>query len=80
MKCETKFNLGDEVFIVTRNIEQYKVAGIKITHNSSYYKQVIYTLSGRGHEITEDKVFASKVEAAKAWLHEQDITCGIIAT
>jgi hypothetical protein len=80
MKFETKFNLGDEVFIVTRGIEQRKIAGIRLTHNSTYHKQVIYTLSGRGDEIVEDKVFASKAEAAKAWLSEQDITCGIIAT
>lgn len=69
MKIETKFNIGDEVFILmSKKVEKYPVTGIKIDVNgtSIYTKYRLYNDVGHTDYFDENDLFPSKEELLKS--------------
>lgn len=80
MKIETKFNIGDEIFILNGgSIEHRRINGIKIDcsqvnpiTNASIKTATIITYLLNGISAKEDSCYEKKEDAAKHWLRKQD--------
>ena len=70
MTIETKYNIGDEVWIMVRGeCYQLKVVGIR-TNSLKYYKSIEYFVSEDGDELSftfgESELFPTKEELLKS--------------
>ena len=82
MKIETKFEVGQKVFIISMGNIQEKVINkisiesyVNITHRLKTY--IRYIMEG-GLNTGESEVFATKEDAVVEWLSQQNIDILII--
>lgn len=83
MKIETKFNVGQTVFVISYNeIKSFTVYKIVSTSHegrtSHSYTTNPYDRQNIKTSYFENSVYGSKEEAAKAWLEQQGLAIGEI--
>ena len=64
------------VFFVGTKIEEMRISGVKISHQKGHNANYIYTL-GCDYDRNELDLYATKEEAAEAWLRKQGLDCGL---
>ena len=75
MLIETKFEVGQKVFIIlSGNIQQKVIVSIKISIASMLH--ITYEVSG--FDRAESEIFKTKEEAIIGWLSKQDVDMLII--
>lgn len=80
MDIETKYDVGDEVFVITYEIRSVTITNIlfKAWRTSTGLKtkcEYSYTsrITGESNTVKEELIYGSKFEAAKSWLTKQDL-------
>jgi exosome complex RNA-binding protein Rrp42 (RNase PH superfamily) len=71
MIIETQFNVGDRVYVLDKNIEEYKVEAITIKVGSNNNTEIFYD-AGK-YYFPEQVLSATRDEAAEKWLRKQGI-------
>lgn len=81
MKIETRFNLYDYVFVVDNQIRQKQIRLVRVEVEpgieGSLIVRVIYLF--KNGSAVEDSTYATKEEAAKAWLVQAGLEPGLVA-
>lgn len=63
MEVETKFDIGDKVWLIYNNIvTALKVCGYRITIDESFNPEIVYTLHYNCLEVAESQLFKTKEE------------------
>jgi len=76
MTYETKYQIGQNVFIVGTKIERMIITAVRINHDKHNDPIYIYTL-GCDYNKNELDLYTTKEEAAEAWLKKQGLDCGL---
>jgi len=63
MEVETKFDIGDKVWLIYNNlVTALKVSGYRITIDESFNPEIVYTLNYNCLEVAESQLFKTKEE------------------